>query len=105
MTTPSASLPMAAASLGEARKPARFALAGRTILTPVLLSLILIAIAAVTVWTGSRPFNQTVIDVFVRVIFVVGLYIFIGNSGVLSFGHVGFACLGGYMAAWLTINR
>lgn len=104
MTTPSASLPLTAASLGEARKPARFALAGRTILTPVLLSLILIAIAAATVWTGSRPFNQTVIDVFVRVIFVVGLYIFIGNSGVLSFGHAGFACLGGYMAAWLTIN-
>ncbi|WP_062119562.1 branched-chain amino acid ABC transporter permease [Aureimonas sp. AU40] len=104
MTTPSASLALAAASPAGARKPARFTLARRTILTPILLSLILIAIAAVTVATGSRPFNQTVIDVFVRVIFVVGLYIFIGNSGVLSFGHVGFACLGGYMAAWLTIN-
>ena len=104
--TASPSLPIAgaAAPLGELRKPARFALAGRTVLTPILLSLILIAIAVLTVMTGSRPFNQTVIDVFLRVVFVVGLYIFIGNSGVLSFGHVGFACLGGYMAAWLTIN-
>ncbi|TIT26536.1 MAG: branched-chain amino acid ABC transporter permease, partial [Mesorhizobium sp.] len=57
-------------------------------LTPVLLSLLLLAIALITVTTGSRPFNQTVIDVFVRVILVVGLYIFIGNSGVLSFGHI-----------------
>ncbi|WP_279483190.1 branched-chain amino acid ABC transporter permease [Aureimonas sp. SK2] len=103
MATSSASL-SPVAPLAEPRKPPRFALARRTILTPVLLSLILLAIAVVTVWTGSRPFNQTVIDVFVRVTFVVGLYIFIGNSGVLSFGHVGFACLGGYMAAWLTIN-
>ena len=86
------------------RKPARFALARRTILTPLLLSLLLLAIALITVMTGSRPFNQTVIDVFVRVILVVGLYIFIGNSGVLSFGHIGFTCLGAYAAAWLTIN-
>lgn len=86
------------------RKPARFALARRTVLTPILLSLLLIAIALLTVMTGSRPFNQTVIDVFVRVTLVVGLYIFIGNSGVLSFGHIGFTCLGAYAAAWLTIN-
>ncbi len=87
-----------------AKKPARFSLARRTIITPILLSLLLIAITLITVMTGSRPFNQTVIDVLVRVIFVVGLYIFIGNSGVLSFGHVGFACLGAYATAWLTIN-
>ncbi|WP_206771960.1 branched-chain amino acid ABC transporter permease [Polymorphum gilvum] len=51
----------------------------------------------------SRPFNQTVIDIFLRVILVVGLYVFIGNSGVISFGHIGFTCLGAYAAAWLTI--
>ncbi|HEV7418045.1 branched-chain amino acid ABC transporter permease [Tianweitania sediminis] len=85
-------------------KPARFALARKTIMTPILLSLLLVAIAVLTYLTGSRPFNQTVIDVFVRVTLVVGLYIFIGNSGVLSFGHIAFTCLGGYAAAWLTIN-
>lgn len=87
-----------------ARQPSRFSLAGRTIWTPLLLSLLLVAIALVTVLVGSRPFNQTVIDVFVRVILVVGLYIFIGNSGVMSFGHIAFTCLGAYAAAWLTIN-
>ncbi|MEO9338491.1 branched-chain amino acid ABC transporter permease [Mesorhizobium sp. SB112] len=93
-----------ASGVAATKKPARFSLARRTIITPVLLSLLLIAITLITVMTGSRPFNQTVIDVLVRVIFVVGLYIFIGNSGVLSFGHIGFTCLGAYAAAWLTIN-
>lgn len=93
-----------ASVVAAAKKPARFSLARRTIATPILLSLLLIAITLITVMTGSRPFNQTVIDVLVRVIFVVGLYIFIGNSGVLSFGHIGFTCLGAYAAAWLTIN-
>lgn len=87
-----------------ARQPSRFSLAGRSIWTPVLLSLLMLAIALLTVMTGSRPFNQTVIDVFVRVILVVGLYTFIGNSGVMSFGHIAFTCLGAYAAAWLTIN-
>lgn len=75
----------------------------RTISTPVILAAILglVALAALAVHSG--PFNQTVIDIFIRVILVVGLYVFIGNSGVLSFGHIGFTCLGAYMTAWLTI--
>lgn len=74
----------------------------RTISTPVLLigMLLLVALAALAV--GSGPFNQTVIEIFIRVVLVVGLYVFIGNSGVISFGHIGFACLGAYMTAWLT---
>ena len=36
-------------------------------------------------------------------VLVVGLYVFIGNSGVISFGHIGFTCLGAYATAWLTI--
>ena len=31
------------------------------------------------------------------------LYIFVGNSGVISFGHIGFMCLGAYATAWFTI--
>lgn len=75
----------------------------RTIATPIILSALILALAVFTFWYGSRPFNQTVIDVLLRVMLVVGLYIFIGNSGVLSFGHIGFTCLGAYAAAWLTM--
>ncbi len=75
----------------------------RFISTPVILTLILVALALIAVASGSRPFNQTMIDIFLRVILVVGLYIFVGNSGVISFGHIGFTCLGAYAAAWLTM--
>lgn len=76
----------------------------RSIATPVLLSLLLVAFALVAWAAGSKPFNQTIIDIFLKVIFVVGLWVFIGNSGVISFGHTAFACLGGYVAAWTTIK-
>ncbi len=99
-----ASLSTLPETLANPRKPAPFALARKTIITPILLSLLVLAIAALTVMLGSRPFNQAMIDIMVRVVLVVGLYIFIGNSGVLSFGHIGFTCLGAYAAAWLTIN-
>lgn len=78
--------------------------ARRTIATPILLSLLLLAFAMVALAVGSKPFNQTIIDIFLKVIFAVGLWAFIGNSGVISFGHITFACLGGYVAAWTTIK-
>lgn len=96
--------PILSAEAIAARKPGPFSLAGKSIVTPILLVLILLAIAIVTVMLGSKPFNQVIIDLFVRVILVVGLYVFIGNSGVMSFGQIGFTCLGAYVAAWLTIN-
>lgn len=83
--------------------PRRASVALRTISTPLILSAVLLALALLTLAVGSKPFNQTMIDLFVRVILVVGLYIFVGNSGVLSFGHIGFTCLGAYAAAWLTM--
>lgn len=82
---------------------ARTSILRRTIATPLILSALLVAFALLAVVVGSKPFNQTVIDIFLRVILVVGLYIFVGNSGVISFGHIGFTCLGAYAAAWLTI--
>ncbi len=86
----------------DAQKPQKSVLL-RTIATPLILTALMVALALLTLAVGSRPFNQTMIDIFVRVILVVGLYIFVGNSGVLSFGHIGFTCLGAYAAAWLTM--
>ena len=74
----------------------------RTVSTPVILIVLLCLIALTSLVVGTGPFNQTVIELFIRVVLVVGLYVFIGNSGVISFGHIGFACLGAYMTAWLT---
>lgn len=80
----------------------RTSVLSRTISTPVILVGILVCVALAAIAVGTGPFNQTVIEVFIRVVLVVGLYVFIGNSGVISFGHIGFACLGAYMTAWLT---
>src|SRR3954454_5871106 len=35
---------------------------------------------------------------------VVGLYVFVGNSGVLSFGNVAFMAVGAYVSALLTMK-
>src|SRR6266567_3767927 len=75
----------------------------RTIATPVVLIVVLLAIAALTYQFGSRPFNRTVVEMFINIMVVTGLYVFVGNSGLLSFGHISFMCLGAYMTAWLTI--
>lgn len=75
----------------------------RTVSTPVILIAVLAAIALVTMSVGSGPFTRTIVEMLIRVVIVVGLYVFVGNSGVISFGHIGFMCIGAYAAAWFTI--
>jgi branched-chain amino acid transport system permease protein len=75
----------------------------RTIGTPLVLIVVLLAIAALSYQFGSRAFNRTVVEMFINIMVVTGLYVFVGNSGLLSFGHISFMCLGAYMTAWLTI--
>jgi branched-chain amino acid transport system permease protein len=42
-------------------------------------------------------------DTLVKVAIVVALYVFIGNSGVLSFGHISFVALGAWTAGVLSV--
>jgi branched-chain amino acid transport system permease protein len=51
----------------------------RTWSTPVILVAILAVLALSAYLAGSNPFNQTIIEIFIRVVLVVGLYVFIGN--------------------------
>src|SRR5215475_7112511 len=75
----------------------------QTVATPIILIVVLLVIAVLTYQFGSRAFNRTIIEMFITTMVVVGLYVFIGNAGLLSFGHITFMCLGAYMTAWLTI--
>ncbi|MDH2384051.1 branched-chain amino acid ABC transporter permease [Bradyrhizobium sp. CER78] len=75
----------------------------QTIITPIVLIVALLIMAALSYQFGSRAFNRTVVEMFINIMVVVGLYVFVGNSGLLSFGHISFLCLGAYMTAWLTI--
>jgi branched-chain amino acid transport system permease protein len=70
--------------------------------TLTLLALVILAVAAIG-QLGNRPTERFAIETMISVVFVVGLSIFSGNSGVLSFGHAGFAAIGAYAAAWITI--
>src|SRR3954454_20891054 len=52
---------------------------------------------------GSTSNASYFIDALVKVAIVVALYLFIGNSGVLSFGHISFVALGAWTAGVLSV--
>lgn len=70
--------------------------------TLAVLAVIILAVAAVG-WIGGPVVNRVAADMLIKLVVVLGLQIFIGNSGVLSFGHASFAALGAYSAAWFTL--
>ncbi len=72
--------------------------------TPLSLSLILAVLVGAVWLSGSGVLQHTVTDALIRVVLVVGLYIFVGNSGVLAFGHIAFTMIGAYATAWLTLS-
>ncbi|HXR28944.1 MAG TPA: branched-chain amino acid ABC transporter permease [Solirubrobacteraceae bacterium] len=81
--------------MSRARIDSLTALAG-----PVLL---VVAVAAL----GSQlnPVRQLEFgEALVSVAIVVALYVFVGNSGVLSFGHISFVAVGAYLSGILTLD-
>ena len=75
---------------------------GDVVKVAVLLIGILVAIGLGASLTPPA-FQRTVTEALVKLVVVVGMWIFIGNSGVSSFGHVSFMAWGGYLSALLTI--
>jgi len=65
-------------------------------------SVLVIAVALVGTLV-SRSSEGYFVDSLVKVAIVVALYVFIGNSGVLSFGHVSFVALGAWVAGVLAV--
>jgi branched-chain amino acid transport system permease protein len=63
-----------------------------------------LVIAAALLGTLVSVSTQTYFtDTLVKVAIVVALYVFIGNSGVVSFGHVSFVALGAWTAGVLSV--
>jgi branched-chain amino acid transport system permease protein len=60
----------------------------------------LVALVGVVVSTSTQTY---VLNALVNVSIVVALYLFIGNSGVLSFGHVSFVAVGAWAAGVLSM--
>ncbi len=68
--------------------------------SPILLAAGVAVLTALGVLSGFTPLQLSLTEMLIRMTIVVGLYVFIGNSGILSFGHVGFVCIGAYAAGW-----
>jgi branched-chain amino acid transport system permease protein len=75
----------------------------RSLWTPVALSVILAAVVLVANALSDPGASERLTTALVYMIVVIGLYIFIGNSGVVSFGHVSFMAVGAYTYALMTI--
>jgi branched-chain amino acid transport system permease protein len=52
---------------------------------------------------GSSARDLLITDLFINLVIVIGFHIFIGNTGVLSFGHLGIASVGAYTMALLAV--
>ena len=76
----------------------------RTILAQLQTPIVLVIMLAFVAFVGSHfgGAGQTVTEMMLRVVLVVGLYVFVGNSGILSFGHISFMSIGAYAFVWLS---
>lgn len=72
-------------------------------LWPLLVPAVVVAVLAIVLATSSPVMARVVTDTLIKMTIVIGLYIFIGQSGIMSFGHAGFMVVAAYLSAWLTI--
>jgi len=70
-----------------------------SLLVPLALIAIVVGVGA----GGTTSFQGTVTLILCNLVIVLGLQVFVGNSGVYSFGQLGFATAGAYVAAFLTL--
>lgn len=68
----------------------------------VMLSLGILIIVVIVDLSGDIILAQTLVEGLVRIVIVSALYMFVGNSGIISFGHIGFVLVGAYATAWQT---
>ena len=64
---------------------------------------VLVALAGIVGSLFERSTEIYFINTLVALVVVVALYAFVGNSGVVSFGHVAFVAVGAWTAGVLTI--
>jgi branched-chain amino acid transport system permease protein len=72
-------------------------------LLPVLAPAALVVATAVVGAFFERSTEIYFINALVSVSMVVALYVFVGNSGVLSFGHISFVAVGAWTAGVLSV--
>lgn len=84
----------------EAKTP--LAKAIRSVWPLIVLAVGLMIIVAIIELFGDSIMSRSLTEALIRLVVVIGLYIFIGNSGLISFGHIAFMMIGAYATAWQT---
>lgn len=72
--------------------------------TPFLLTIPLLAAALLTGLVNDLLITRIVTVLFINLILVVSLQMFMGNSGILSFVHVGFMGIGAYASVLFSMT-
>jgi branched-chain amino acid transport system permease protein len=71
---------------------------------PLFLSVVVVVTWVLVDAFGGVVYGDTAVRMFLMLLIVLGLQMFSGNSGVLSFGHITFVAIGAYTSALLTIE-
>jgi branched-chain amino acid transport system permease protein len=69
----------------------------------LMLSVILAVLVSGAQAAGTAQMQRVVTDFLLTAVLVVGLQVFVGNSGIVSFGHMALVGVGAYTAALVTI--
>jgi branched-chain amino acid transport system permease protein len=72
-------------------------------LAPLILLVALVIVVACAATFAPIILQRRVTQALIMLVGVVGLYVFAGNSGVFSFGNVGFMAIAAYVSALLTM--
>ena len=81
----------------------RFEPIARVLWVPAVLCVLLWLVYLLAQFALAAQYQQIALNMFVTAVLVLGLQLFSGNSGILSFGHVAFVAIGAYVSALLTI--
>ncbi|MBS3649829.1 branched-chain amino acid ABC transporter permease [Pseudaminobacter sp. 19-2017] len=72
-------------------------------LAPLLMLVAVVLLVAGAAELAPAVVQRRITQGLINLVAVVGLYVFVGNSGVLSFGNVAFMGIGAYVSALLTM--
>jgi branched-chain amino acid transport system permease protein len=76
---------------------------GKHLVTAAVLAALILALVLTVEALGVRVYERIAVQLCISLVLVLGLQIFMGNSGILSFAHIGFMGIGAYTSAVLTI--
>jgi branched-chain amino acid transport system permease protein len=77
---------------------------GRSARASVYLLVPLLIVSLYAGFAASPSEERIIVNLLIAVVLVVGIQLFSGNSGILTFGHVAFLGVGAYVAAIATMS-